>query len=295
MAYNPKTWKNDKSGKTPIKASDLNHMEQGIANAVEKNTDAVLTNVVSKNLANIEDVKVSGVNSITRTIYNVKPNTKYTFSLKKSRISGVTISSTTIWGIYRIFCLDSTGVQLSQQDGTTAALGSGASAKYNIKFTTPANTSYVVVRLDNNNGDTNVNTLVSEIQLEEGEVASDFTTHLNLQETDNNVSNLMKKIAFEKTTWGNGLQNTGINVNAGAGGKTYLICYSTHSSTGDATVSYIGMLRCGYSDNKYSITQIIKSGDGALLVNFSVNSNGNLQFQNSSQNGASKVSIYALT
>lgn len=294
MAYNPKIWKNDKSGKTPIDADELNRMEKGIANAVEKNTDAVVTNVVSRNLANIEDVKVAGIDPISRTIYNVKPNTKYTFSLKKSRISGVTISSTMIWGIYRISCFDNTGTQLSYQNGTTVTLGSNASAKYNIKFTTPANTSYVVVRLDNNNGDTNVNTLVSEIQLEEGEVASDFTTHLNLQETDNNVSNLMKKIVFSKTTWGNGIQNTGISVNAGDGGKAYLICYSTHTSSGDNTNAYIGLLRCGYNGNNYSIVEIIKNGIG-FYINFSINNSGILQFQNGSASGASKVSIYALT
>lgn len=33
MAYNQKTWKDNKSGKTPIKAADLNRMEQGIADA----------------------------------------------------------------------------------------------------------------------------------------------------------------------------------------------------------------------------------------------------------------------
>lgn len=116
-----------------------------------------------------------------------------------------------------------------------------------------------------------------------------------LNRMEQGIANTLEKV-FSKTIWGNTLQSTEINVNAGSGGKTYLVCYSTHSSTGDATISYVGMLRCGYSDNKYSITQIVKSGTGALTVNFSVDSTtGNLQFQNSSPNGASKVSIYALT
>lgn len=116
----------------------------------------------------------------------------------------------------------------------------------------------------------------------------------DLNRMEKGIENALERV-FSKTTWGNSLQSTEINVNAGSGGKTYLICYSTHSSTGDATISFLGILRCGHSDNNYSITQIIKSGTGTLIVNFSIDTSGNLQFQNSSQNGASKVSIYALT
>lgn len=43
--YSPKVWKDDEIGETPILAEDLNHMENGIASAVEKNGDANL-NVV---------------------------------------------------------------------------------------------------------------------------------------------------------------------------------------------------------------------------------------------------------
>ena len=133
----------------------------------------------------------------------------------------------------------------------------------------------------------------SKGQLEKGPVATDYVEH---KEFVNDYDKVMKCV-FKKTVWGNALYSTGISVNAGAGGRTYLICWSTHSSTGNNTTSYIGMLRCGYSDNNYSLTEIVKSQGptSALLVSFSVDDNGILQYRNSASAGASRVFIYQLT
>ena len=56
--YSPKTWKDDEIGETPILAEDLNHMENGIASAVET---ARVSNVVSKNLFNLNAISIGGL------------------------------------------------------------------------------------------------------------------------------------------------------------------------------------------------------------------------------------------
>lgn len=273
------------------------------SNYVVENTDAVLTNVVSRNIYKAAFSPIWARSNCTVTLVN----DEYTF-----------VASGTDMYLGNVTAVDSLyeetrGKLIEVQGGkqiTIAPSNSVFNAIYVTAYDTnkkslgftrltssnyqiPNNAKYIVIRFGVNpaiNGNTyKTKLLVSYDKNEE------YAPYLNLQETDNNASNLMKKIAFEETVWGNGLHITDINVNAGSGGKTYLICYSTHSSTGDATISYIGMLRCGYNGNKYSITQIAKEGNGALLVNFSVDSNGYLQFQNSAAGGASKVSIYALT
>lgn len=54
--------------------------------------------------------------------------------------------------------------------------------------------------------------------------------------------------------------STGINVNAGSRGKTYLVMASGNSNTGNASVSEMGMIRCGYDGNNYTYTNIAFSG-----------------------------------
>ena len=71
---------------------------------------------------------------------------------------------------------------------------------------------------------------------------------------------------------------TDINVNGLDGGKTILVMLSSNSGIGDSSSSYIGMIRCGYSGNNFSLTEISKS-NGAnsptdLSTALSVNSNG---------------------
>lgn len=53
--------------------------------------------------------------------------------------------------------------------------------------------------------------------------------------------------------------STGINVNAGQGGRTYLITFSFQNSTGNSTASSLYMIRCGYDGGNYTATKI--SGD----------------------------------
>ena len=97
---------------------------------------------------------------------DVEAETDYTISLKKSRISGVTISNSTLYKVARIeFYNNSTF--LSQIEGDTTTFSSGSRALLNI-FTTPTNCNNVKISLFNNNGDSNYNTLVEEVMLVKG-------------------------------------------------------------------------------------------------------------------------------
>lgn len=61
MAYQKQAWNNDPSGETPITAERLNHMEDGIANAVGTDSVARVSNVVSKNLFNLNAISIGGL------------------------------------------------------------------------------------------------------------------------------------------------------------------------------------------------------------------------------------------
>ena len=53
--------------------------------------------------------------------------------------------------------------------------------------------------------------------------------------------------------------STGINVDAGSGGRTYLITYSYQGGTGNTTASSLYMIRCGFDGGNFTATKI--SGD----------------------------------
>lgn len=166
MAYNPKTWKDNKTGGTPIKASDLNRMEQGIANAVEKNSDAVLTNIVSRNLfnknegivqnSNIDAAGTISTNATTfyqKTYISVKPNTKYTVSSANN-------------AMYRIAEYDNSKTFIKR------TYNASASTKYTI--VTSSTTKFIRLAIDNS---VNIDT----VMFAEGD-DTNYTPYLNLQE-----------------------------------------------------------------------------------------------------------------
>ena len=89
MAYEKTVWKNNEAPK--INATNLNKMENGIANAVETDSEARVNNVVSRNLANANNYLLGHINMSNGGIdeYNnwaytkvkLKPNTQYTYQL----------------------------------------------------------------------------------------------------------------------------------------------------------------------------------------------------------------------
>lgn len=378
----------------------------------------IVDDIKCKNLADIDDFNVNGLDTAFKVIY-VKPNTEYTLSFNKSRISGVSIQNPSIYE-YGALIFFENNTQLSLISGKLFTLGTNGSIDLKTTFTTPEKCNKVGIRFFNNNGDANINTKVSKVQLEPGSIATDYIKHKKMSYNDvdsmgdivvDNIScknlfnsynffrnkalndsdgtvfdasnrattNFIKvkpnsnyifsnitrtavclydnnhtfiktitadlittttntsyirftfktdedysrgqleagsvateyteyrdysnslgsilKCVYNKTTWNDDLINTGINVNGGDGGKTYLVCWSTHSSTGDRTTSYIGMLRCGYNGNNYKLTEIVRDvgSSSALLVTFSVDENGYLQHKNSGASGASRIFIYQLT
>jgi hypothetical protein len=73
---------------------------------------------------------------------------------------------------------------------------------------------------------------------------------------------------------------TGINVNAGQNGRTYLLTWSFQTSTGNNTASSLYMIRAGFSGDNYTATKI--SGDqggtvGYDVITFSLSINSILQ------------------
>lgn len=189
MAFEPKTWKDDKTGKTPIKASELNRMEKGIANAVEKNSEAALTNVVSRNLfnknegliqnANIDaDGKISS-NASTfyqETYISVEPNTKYTVSSGSN-------------AIYRIAEYNSSKTFIKRTYNVNS------NTKYTI--TTSNTTKFVRLAIDNS---VNIDT----IMFAEGE-DTNYTPYLNLKE-------VQEKSKIEHIAWSKIFDSTKINI-----------------------------------------------------------------------------------
>lgn len=130
--------------------------------------------ICNKNLCDVTTLKVSQVEEPIKI--NVKEESIYNLSFIKSRIAGATISTNTIYDIRTIRCFDENNNLLSQLTGTLYNMPSGSSISIKKQIETPKNTKYVLIYLGNNNGDNNVNTLVSQIQLEEG-TATPYEEH----------------------------------------------------------------------------------------------------------------------
>lgn len=63
--------------------------------------------------------------------------------------------------------------------------------------------------------------------------------------------------------------STGISINGGYRGMTYMLYYSSQWDTGNNTFSGIYMLRCGYNGNNFSVNVISESGDSLYTPAFS--------------------------
>lgn len=162
MAYQKQTWNNDPSGETPITAERLNHIEDGIASAVETDSVARVSNVVSKNLFNKNNLYKgyrlgSDGNLFADTTYSatdfiiVSPNKTYIAN----------------WDVSALECIcyyDETKTFISRNINTNP-------------FTVPNNCKYIKVsRLTSN---------ISTTQIEDGIVITSYVPYLNLEELQN--------------------------------------------------------------------------------------------------------------
>lgn len=96
---------------------------------------------------------------------------------------------------------------------------------------------------------------------ERTESTVDNVTILSSMSIEANTNKFDTKPDKISVTVGSGATvSTGINVNAGSYGKTYLVMASGNSNTENASVSEIGMVRCGYDGDNYSYVNIAFSG-----------------------------------
>lgn len=190
MAYNKTVWKNNEAPK--INATNLNKMENGIANAVETDSIARVNNVVSRNLFNFYDMfnalfeQNGGTVSISDTSItytssvadgyitsvgkmNITAGKTYTLSLQTSQTSFDQ-------RIYAYFYDSADNVQFQE-------LGL-ANQNNAMTFTVPANIVSMRLRIGVY-GEGNQTTF-SQIQIEEGSIATGYAPYLNLEEVQEN-------------------------------------------------------------------------------------------------------------
>ena len=186
----------------PTKTSDLVNDSGFITSSyhdntkVDKDSIARLDNVVSRNLANANNYLLGHINmsnggidednNWAYTKVKIKPNTQYTYQL-----------TTTGNQEYEVAQYQSNGTYI------VGNFGNWTSGKQSYTFTTSNNTDYILIAWRNDLSHSN-------IQVEEGSVATDYVPYLNLQENifkdsiarvDNVVSrNLLNLYNFQSQT-----------------------------------------------------------------------------------------------
>mgnify|MGYP003223329511 CR=1 FL=1 len=191
--YSPKTWKDDEIGETPILAEDLNHMENGIASAIETDSVARVSNVVSKNKAGLKEIAwLQSMDYINTTSNGVKYKAKaeqyagFNLILSKSLEIGkeYTISFKNNSSDNVSFTLTKT--QNSWQPDYEAGYDKqhilDSNSSYTFTFTAETNIIGIMFMCStNSNADTNER-IVTDIQLDEGSTATPCVPYLNLEE-----------------------------------------------------------------------------------------------------------------
>lgn len=134
--------------------------------------------ICNKNISNIEKFDVSGGIGLTypKIIQGLKENTEYTLSFYKSRIIGTTISNTSLHGCRQIHFYHNEKKLSEYTYNSPVSNFSSGNRKFEIKINTPSKCNKIICYFDNSNGDNNVNTMVYDIQLEEG-TATDYKEH----------------------------------------------------------------------------------------------------------------------
>ena len=170
MAYEKTVWKNNEAPK--INATNLNKMENGIANAVATDSIARVNNVVSRNLANANNYLLGRINmsnggidednNWAYTKVKLKPNTQYTYQLTSTENQE-----------YEVAQYQSNGTYIEGN------FGNWTSGKQSYTFTTSNNTDYILIAWRNDLDHSN-------IQVEKGSTATPYTPYLNMQELEKN-------------------------------------------------------------------------------------------------------------
>lgn len=132
--------------------------------------DSETGNLISDNVLDVpQTFDIATVNNSSNpTQYGayVNPSTEYTFTFTKTRIDGITVSNYTVYNFRALFyrTSSSSSSNISTQSGSTVnSFNSTFSVSYT--FTTPSTCYYILVDFGNNNGDTNVNTRVTNAMI----------------------------------------------------------------------------------------------------------------------------------
>lgn len=201
MAYQKQTWEDLPSTNTPITAERLNHMEEGIANAVETDSVARVTNVVSRNKAGLKEIAwLQSMDYINTTSNGVKYKAKaeqytgfnlilsksleigkeYTISFKNNSSNNISFSITKT----------NTGWQNDYDNAYVKSHFTDANASYSYTFTATSNIIGIMfICSTTNNADTNERNII-DIQVEEGSTATSYVPYLNLEEA------MQKKVIY---------------------------------------------------------------------------------------------------
>lgn len=184
MAYKKTNWEN---GKTPINSDNLNKIEEGIANAVEKDSEARVSNVVSRNL-----------------FYEKKPKLGY-YDNSGSWISADAI---TTYGPFYVkgTIYISANVLGDANCRLTEFKADGTFIKRTIIMNSAlildSNTEYIMVSNDTN---TNEGKYYTNFMVTSGDKATPYVPYLNLEEAMNKSNMLViEKITLDEMTISSG-------------------------------------------------------------------------------------------
>lgn len=153
--------------------SNIQLEESSIAHSYVPYGSWLKSKVLSKNLANIANFNVSA-NHAWKNIFDVVDNIEYTLSFIKSRISDVPIVNNSINQIGEIRYYHNETLLSSIVIPLPYVTISSGSHKTIYPFVTPDKCNNIAIDFTNNNGDGNLNTMVSDIQLEENQEATEY-------------------------------------------------------------------------------------------------------------------------
>lgn len=156
----------------------------------------------SRNLVNTANHNVESAG--TKYNYKVIPNTVYTISFLKSRISSTTVVNQQVNVLMSIKIGGTQTMIAPSAKSSTPTLVVGTPASLFATFTVPDGVSNIDIDFGNNNGDSNINTTVSNIQLEKGSTATAYTPYIPLPimtyQMNGNILSFEKDGTVKRTT-----------------------------------------------------------------------------------------------
>ena len=289
--YSPKVWKDDEIGETPIRAEDLNHMENGIASAVETDSVARVSNVVSRNKWIEQNLNTTannynnGIYTVTDNVSNLKINvSQYSVGLNPCKLNvgdAITYSfkiyspsDFTINHIY--FCTGKNDVIATNYESGSIQINSGTH--------TISNTIYVNNQADYIgfvvDGSIPSGTKISNIQIEYGETATSYVPYLNLEA----VQEKTKDTGWIELNLINGATNITTDRKLSCrkiGNVVYLSGAIIAPTTADNSVTIIAYLPSGFIPHYNYESFVIRNANGTCLAGINLNTkDGAIWIQN---------------